>query len=186
MADTLRLRIDAEHLLPGGCVARLSVPWRGSGWGQDARVLASTKLPGGGEVQADVHLLLDEQEEEGAGLIREIVYGPRSTDECAALADGVLYVNSRHPLNNSVLGRDHNEYAEKIATDFAAQHRLGVLLIEQGVYAAAEMQYNKGRLTLGRVPVTNIRNFIDGHTMKLGQRIIRALTSAAVQGRSTS
>jgi len=181
ITDTLKLKVDAADLLPGGCVARLSVPWRGSGWGQDAKVLASTKLPGGGEVQAQALLLLDQPEDDGAGLIRDIRYGPRSTDECAVLADGVLYINSRHPLNNSVLGKDQDEYAGLVANDFAAQHRLAVLLIEQGVYAAAEMAYSNGRLTLGRVPVTNMRNFIDKHTMNLGQRIVRALTSAAAR-----
>jgi hypothetical protein len=64
--DQMSVVFDSSHLLPSSAgTGRVSISWRGSGWGQSARLVAETKRPDGTRSQAFGILVLEQPEETG-------------------------------------------------------------------------------------------------------------------------
>lgn len=153
-------------------VGRILINWRGSGWGQSARVIAETKRFDGKLVHTEARITIEQQEEKG-GIIRRVEYGPLENQKCSDLVDGIIYINSKHYLNKVVFG-DEQEYAQKLEKDKTAQYKFSSLIVEQSVFRLAEENHRNNKLIISdEAPVTNLREFVDKKTHELSQKIIR-------------
>ncbi len=165
--------LQKEHVIEGTSVARIRIPWRGSGWGQSAIVKATTKLATGALVEAEGRILLEQPEETG-GIIKDVKYRNLRNEKCSDLVDGVIYINSNHYLNRLVFGSEM-DYKDRLGNDHTAQFRFASLVLEQAVFRLAEDSYIRNQLPLNdRAPVTSLREFIDQKTHQFAPKIVRA------------
>ncbi len=173
-ADELSITFEKKHIISGTNIGRILVPWRGTGWGQSARITAKTKKPDGNTVYATGKILLEQPEEEG-GIIKDVKYRPLENDMCSHIVDGIIYINSNHYLNKVVFGPDEKSYAQKIDNDRTAQYRFSAVVVEQGVFRLAEQSYFDDALQINpEAPVTSLREFIDKQTNVAAPKIIKA------------
>jgi hypothetical protein len=169
----IALKVEKGHQIEGTTIARLLVPWFGGGWGQFAKIGATTKLPSGKIVTAEAVVVID-QEEEG-GLIRDVKYRDLGNLKCSDLVDGIIYINSGHALNNSVFGATQDDYKAKVEDDKTAQYRLCSIITEQSVFRLADDLYVNNKLSLGTAPVTSVREFVDAKTHEFAPKLLRIL-----------
>lgn len=178
--EELSVVFDRSQIIPSTNVGRISISWRGSGWGQSARLVAETKKPDGTRAQA-VAILVLEQPEETGGMIREVRYRDLQNEKCSDLVDGVIYINSAHCLNRSVFGATQEEYNRLIEKDRTAQYRFSALVVEQAVFALAESEVTKNKLQINpAAPVTSIREFVDQHTNDLAPKVLKAVMTGTL------
>jgi hypothetical protein len=176
-SNSVTVRLEKLHQIPGSSVARVPIAWSGSGWGQFARIMAETKTPAGKVVTAIAALTLDQQDE--GGLIKDIRYRPLGNQKCSDLVDGVIYINSDHTLNRAVFGATQEDYAKKMDSDRTAQYRACTVIIEQSVYRLAEDFYLKNKLLLvPTAPVTSMREFVDAKTHEFAPKLLKILVTA--------
>ncbi len=169
----LTITFGKSHLISGTRIGRILIPWRGTGWGQLARVVAETKKPGGSITHAEGRIII-EQEEDTGGMIKDVKYGPLENEKCSDLVNGVIYINSNHFLNCAVFGTE-KEYTENLKNDKTAQYRFSSLVLEQAVFRLAEKGYLDNKLALNQAaPVTSLRAFIDEKTHQYAPKVLRA------------
>lgn len=169
------VRFEKSHLIESTNVGRIPVAWQGTGWGQQATVVARTKKVDGVTGQARGRIVLEEPDD-GGGLIRGVEYMDLRNDKCSDLVDGIIYINSNHYLNRVVFGPTKKEYNERMESHGTAQYRFAGLVLEQSVYRLAEESVRESRLVLqDDAPVTSLREFIDTQTQKYAPRIMKAV-----------
>jgi hypothetical protein len=174
-AESLDIRFETHHLVPGTPVGRILVPWQGNGLGQWARVMAETKTPTGKLVSAHATITVVQPEADG-GLIKDVKYRDLENSKCSDLVDGIIYINSSHSLNREVFGGTQKEYSELIKVDRTAQYRLSTILVEQSVFRLAEDWHLKSKLLLvPHAPVTSMREFVDEKTNELAPKLLKVL-----------
>lgn len=174
IVDGISVTFQREHIISGTNVGRILIPWRGTGWGQAARILAETKKPDGSLAHAVAKIVVEQPDDSG-GFIKDVKYQELRSEKCSDLVDGIIYINSHHYLNSVVFGAEH-EYAGRIDRDRTAQYRLATLVVEQSVFRLAEEDYTRNKLPIiNRAPVTSIREYVDQKTHKIAPQIIRVL-----------
>ncbi len=141
-AEETVVTFNQSHLIQGTDVGRILIPWRGTGWGQSAKVVATTKKPDGSLAYADARIVLEEPEE--GGIIRKVEYQDLGNQKSSDLVDGVIYINSSHHLNRFVFGTDQ-QYAKRVEEDYTAQYRLSLIMIEQSATCTPSNWTRKGR-----------------------------------------
>lgn len=167
---------EKTNVISGTDVGRILIPWRGTGWGQSARVIATTKKPDGSLAYADARIVLEEPDE--GGIIKDVRYQELSNQKCSDLVDGIIYINSTHHLNKFVFGADQQQYNKNIEEDHTAQYRLSLIMVEQSVFRLAEEDYLDSKLVLSeKAPVTNLREYIDQKTHQFAPKILAALVT---------
>lgn len=172
--EELSITFEKKHIISGTNIGRILIPWRGTGWGQSARIMAKTKKPDGKITHATGKILLEQPEEEG-GIIKDVKYRPLENDMCSDISNGIIYINSNHYLNKIVFGPDVRSYHEKIDNDRTAQYRFSDLVVEQGVFRLAEQNYIDNELIIDpEAPITSLRKFIDMQTNVAAPKIIKA------------
>jgi len=159
-------------------VARMSIPFRGNGYGQSAKVVAQVNVHSRNfEATSFIHI----QEHEpptGAGIFNDIDYSASSRDLACIFerGSGMLVVNSRHPINQKVFGHDRDNFSRNIESETNAQMRLAEVVLDECIFHIAATKYSKGGeygLDLGRDPITDIRNFIETQKFKIGPKIFQ-------------
>jgi hypothetical protein len=176
-SNSVTVRLEKLHQIPGSSVARVPIAWSGGGWGQFARIMAETKTPAGKVVAAIATLTIDQQDE--GGLIKDIKYRPLGNQKCSDLVDGIIYVNSDHALNRAVFGATQEDYAKKMDSDRTAQYRLCTVITEQSVYRLAEdLVFNNKLLLVPTAPVTSMREFVDAKTDEFAPKLLKILVTA--------
>ncbi len=176
--SAMTVTLSTEHVLRGGeGVARIVVPWQGTGWGQSGTVVATTKLSDGRIVQGRGVIVIEEPEPEG-GFVRDIKYRDLGPTKASDLVDGIIYIGSTHSLNRSVFGPDQASCDLRVKDDLTAQYRYAAIVVEQAVYSLAERSLLENKLGLGDAPITNIRAFIDAHTHQFAPKILKILMAA--------
>jgi hypothetical protein len=174
--EDLSVTFEKSHIISETNIGRILIPWRGTGWGQSARITAKTRKPDGTIAYATGKILL-EQSEEG-GIIRDVKYQRLENDMCSQIVDGIIYINSEHYLNRIVFGPDQKSYYQKIDNDQTAQYRFSAVVVEQGVFRLAEQSYFDDKLHINpAAPVTSLREFIDKQTNMAAPKIIKAFMS---------
>lgn len=175
--EQLSVTFEKSHIISGTNIGRILIPWRGTGWGQSARIAAKTKKPDGTLAYATGKILLEQPEEE-KGIIEDVKYRPQGNGKCSDLVNGIIYIYSDHFLNNIVFGPDEKTYNQKIDNDRTAQYRFSALIVEQGVFRLAEQSYFDDKLHINpEAPVTSLREFIDKQTNVAAPKIIKAFMS---------
>jgi len=160
-------------------VARILIPFRGTGYGQSGRVVATTSVDRR-SFQSSAQINIEEHEPpSGAGIFNDIDYDGSSRPLACIFegrASGKLIVNSRHPLNKSIFGKDRVEFRESAGNNVEAQMRLAEVVLDECIYHIAATKYGKSGeqgLTLRQDPITDIRNFIEEKKFKIGPKIYR-------------
>lgn len=176
LVDHLDFTLEKKHLIPGTQIGRILVPWRGSGWGQWAKIIAETKKTDGNIVKAEARIDVEQMPEENGGKIKEWKYRPLPYKKCSDLVDDKIYINSEHSLNNCVFGANQNDFNKATEMERTAQYRLSTLLVEQAVFAKAETMFIDNKVTMDeKSPVTSLRLVIDKLTDELAPRIVKIL-----------
>jgi len=174
LVESISVIFEKDHLIPSHNVGRILIPWRGTGWGQSARIVADTKKPDGSIVHSEGRIIIEQPEDSG-GMIKRVEYTPLDNQKCSDLVDGIIYINSNHSLNKMVFG-SMEEYKQKLDKDRTAQYKFSEVIVEQSVFRLAEDSYTKNKLTIRPdAPVTSIREFVDKKTHELAPKIMRVL-----------
>ena len=178
MVDNINITFDKLHLAKDGKIGRISISWRGTGWGQQARIFAETKKPDGTLAHIEGRILTEKEPEDG-GMIKNWKYTDQLEDQrCSDLIDGIFYINSKHALNKAVFGTKE-EFKIKMDEDKTAQYRFSSLLVEQSVYTIAERKAmesgEKGLIIDSNAPVTSLRKFIDKKTNEFSPKILKII-----------
>lgn len=164
---------EKKHIIPDMTVGRILIPWKGSGWGQYARITAETKKPDGLIARAEARILIEQREETG-GMIKDVKYVPLENQKCSDLVDGIIYINSNHHLNRLVFGANKEEYGKMIEKDRTAQYRFSAVIVEQSVFRLAEDSYTRNQLIFRPdAPVTSLREFVDAKTHQLSPKVTK-------------
>jgi hypothetical protein len=159
-------------------VARVLIPFRASGYGQFAGVRAIADTSDGTlEAEAEIHIR-EEEPSEGTGIFSDVDYDERKLHYACSFerGSGKLVVNARHPVNRQVFGPSFDTFKERIDEVTEAQIRLAEVVLDECIYHIAAMKHLKGgrhALTLGRDPITDIRNFIEERKFRIGPKIFR-------------
>jgi len=159
-------------------VARILIPFRGNGYGQSAKVVAKVDVDSR-NYETIAFINIEEHEpENGAGIFNDIDYDSRNRDLACIFerGSGKLVVNSRHPLNQKLFGKNFEEFSWSIENETIAQMRLAEVVLDECIFHIAATKYTKGGehgLILGRDPITDIRNFIESQKYRIGPRVFR-------------
>jgi len=173
------IKLEKNHLVNGSKdLAKVMIPWIGSGWAQSARIVAETKGEEGEILKANGKIQISEIEEE-PGLVRDVKYLPLEEVSSQYVA-GIIYINSEHPLNNQVFGADETDMWKKVKEDKTAQYRLGLIILEESVSRLAEKAASEGKIKLVS-PVTDIRRFIDLHTNILAPKVLKVIMAGGIK-----
>lgn len=174
--DHFETTLEKTHLISGTFVGRILIPWKGTGWGQWARVLAETKKPDGSIAKAEARIDVEQLPSENGGRIKEWKYRPLPYKKCSDLVDDKIYINSEHNLNNCVFGANQNDFNLLTESDKTAQYRLATLVVEQAVFARAESMYLNNKIQVDeKSPVTSFRLTIDKLTDELAPKVVKIL-----------
>ncbi|MGA2272769.1 MAG: hypothetical protein ABSH00_04380 [Bryobacteraceae bacterium] len=175
--DALTVKVTAEHVMTGSRIARLSVPFRGSGWGQRATLRAKAKRSDGKYAYAKCRLKLERSP--GNEAFRDFHYEDLARDVLGDVAGDKLYINAGYALHRQIFGDTESEFNTKLETDPIAQMRAASVLVDVVVYRAATIKHSaggkKGLHIKPEDPIGSLRPYIDESRMKLEPRLIRAL-----------
>lgn len=175
IVNSINVTFDRQYLKDN--IGRIPIDWRASGWNQQAKVFAETKRPNGELVHIEGRLLTEQEPEDG-GMIKDWRYTDEIEDHrCSDLTNGILYINSKHALNNKVFGTKE-EFKQRMDDDRTAQYRFTSLLVEQSVYSIAERSVINNKLMIDpNAPITSLRQFIDKKTNELSPKILKILVT---------
>ncbi|MBS3944406.1 MAG: hypothetical protein KGZ42_02835 [Melioribacter sp.] len=174
IVDSVNITFEKSHMLKEGKVGRIALAWKGTGWGQQARIFAETKKPDGTLAHKEGRILTEQEPEDG-GMIKDWDYIELEDDRCSDLVNGKFYINSRHSLNKAVFGTKE-DFKTKMDEDKTAQYRFSSLLVEQSVYTVAEKNAIENKLMIDpHAPVTSLRKFIDQKTNDFSPKILKIL-----------
>ncbi len=175
LSEHIDIVFEKSHLIASTTVGRILVPWKGTGWGQWAKIIAETKKPNGEVSKAEARIDV-EQIEENSGGLKEWRYRPLQDKKCSDLVDNKIYINSEHSLNNCVFGKNQIEFNTLTESDKTAQYRLSALVVEQAVFKKAEEMYINNKITVDeKSPVTSFRLTVDQLTDELAPKIVKIL-----------
>ncbi len=175
--EAVDVKLDsALHRVKGQDVFRILIPWRGTGWGQHAQVLAvpSVKV-GGKKVAATATMRLDESED--GGFFKEVKYGEIDPKAPSQYAARVITVNINDPLNRHIFGDSKEEFDKRLSTKQEAQHRLVGLLLEEASFKALQQRYDDNKVLFAeRKEIGVIHEEIDRYKFESAIDVYKALT----------
>ncbi len=176
------VRLSHGHSIPGTDVARLPVRFIGTAKGQSGRVEAKAKSKTFGKFMSEAEIRIREPDpNENEGRFKRPEYEALDRHSVAELdtMDGIIYVNSRHPLNRTVFGPDKASWKQKLDEDRVAQARLADICLEVALFhVMAEKSQRGGAQGLQldeHDPIGSVRNQIEEWRFKYGPRVYEAI-----------
>jgi len=172
---------SGRHEVKGQSVFRVAVPWRGTGWNQNATVEASTKV-GHATLLARGHLRLVEPDPTNGGFFQRVEYDELDDHAPSKFAAGVITINTLDPQNKMIFGTGptkedaRKEFDLRLAQDPRAQQRLSSILLEEASFRALQQLRDDNKLHLPeRLEIAEIHGHIDRYKFASAVDVYRAL-----------
>jgi hypothetical protein len=172
----IELKVDSSQVIAGHKIARVVVPFSGTGWGQNAVLRARTKCSDGKIAEAKTKLRFERQ---GDDKFSDFIYEDLERDVLGDVAGDKLYVNSGYPLHREIFGQTQEDFHQRLESDSRAQTRAVSVLVETAVYHTATTRHQAGGKKGLQIdpddPIGSLRPYLDESKMKLEPKIYEAL-----------
>lgn len=183
-ADRCQIKIKPEDRISGRSVARITVPFGATGWGQRATLSAKAKRNDGQQAYAKCKLKFEHQQ--GNQKFSNFLYEDLGRPVLGDVAGDKLYINSGYSLHRQIFGETDDDFNMKLESDAIAQLRAATVLVETTVYHAATIKHQAGGAKGLQIdpddPIGSLRPYVDESRMKLEPRVVRALASQLTGG----
>ena len=177
----LNLKVNKSMIIDGYNVARLTIPYDGTGWGQRAVLYAKAKLRDGTVARTKCRLKLEH--ETANDKFSEIRYEDLERDVLGDVAENVLYINAGYPVHRTIFGDSEADFNKRLETSPVAQLRAASILVETVIYHAAVSKWQeggkKGLQLKQNDPIGSVRGYVEESRMKLEPKVVRALVREA-------
>lgn len=174
---TIDVTVTQTNVIAGHQVARVVVPFSGTGWGQNAILRARTKCSDGKNAEAKCKLKFEKPQ--GDRKFSDFLYEDLDRPVLGDVAGDKLYVNSGYPLHRQIFGDTEADFHRSLEDDPKAQIRAVSVLVETTVFHTATTKYQaggrKGLYINPDDPIGSLRPYIDESKMKLEPKIYQAL-----------
>lgn len=178
--DRTSIKVSSTHLIEGTNVARLLVPFRATGWGQNAVLRAKAKRADGKMAHAKCKLKFERLP--GDQKFSNFLYEDLGRSILGDVAGDKLYVNSGYALHRQIFGDTEDDFNRSLETDPIAQVRAVSVLVETAVFHTATTKHQAGGRKGLHIdpddPIGSLRPYLDESKMKLEPKVYRALASA--------
>jgi hypothetical protein len=186
---TKRIQIKvSKDMISEGNVARVGVPFHGTGWGQRAMLRAKAKRRDGKVVHAKCKVSFERPK--GKDKFSDFYYEDLRRNVLGDVADDRIYINSGYRPHREIFGTTEEEFNKQLETNPVAQMRAATVLVETVVHHTASVNYgeggNKGWEIEPSDPVTSFRTYLDERRMKLEPAVLRALAPELGNPKETS
>lgn len=174
------VRVSSENVVQvvdGKKIAKIVVPFTGSGWGQNAVLRAQAKRADGVIAKAKCKLVVERSE--GDDKFKNFHYEDLGRNVLGDVAGDKIYVNSGYGLHRKIFGDDESAFNHSLETDPIAQARAASVLVETMVFHTATTKHRdggkKGLHIEPEDPIGSLRPYLDDSKMKLEPKVYQAL-----------
>jgi len=175
--DRIQIKVKSEDRIAGHNVARITIPFRATGWGQRATLNAKAKRSDGTQAFAKCKVKFEHQP--GNQKFSNFLYEDLGRAVLGDVAGDKLYINSGYSLHRQIFGETEDDFNKRLESDRIAQMRAATVLVETTVYHAATVKYQTGGAKGLQIdpddPIGSLRPYIEESRMKLEPRVARAL-----------
>lgn len=177
---SLHLTFKKAHLIAGGKVGRISIGYRGYGFGQSTSVIANSFI-GKNNIRAEAEVRIQEPKAPTAGVFRDVEYkdlpaGMKKSSSEFDPTTGVIRINRLHPVNRAYFGVDETSFRTAIDENHSAQSRLAEVILDQCLYHTAAVAYQNGRILLEQEDVISaIRKWMEQFKFDNGELVYREI-----------
>jgi hypothetical protein len=185
------MKVTSEHLVkldPTPKYARLLVPFRATGWGQNAVLRAKAKRADGKVAHAKCKLKFERQQ--GDQKFSNFHYEDLERPVLGDVAGDKLYVNAGYSLHQQIFGVTEDDFNNSLEADPIAQVRAVSVLVETAVFHTATTKHQvggrKGLHIDPEDPIGSLRPYLDESKMKLEPKVFRALASTSAEEHTES
>jgi hypothetical protein len=172
----LTIKVSPENMIAGHGIARLVVPFSGTGWGQNAILRAQAKRADGKLADAKCRLKF---ERKGDDKFSDFIYEDLERPVLGDVAGDKLYVNSGYPLHRQIFGDTEEDFHRNLEQDPRAQTRAVSVLVETAVFHTATIKHQAGGKKGLHIdpddPIGSLRPYLDESKMKLEPKIYQVL-----------
>lgn len=176
--DAKRTQIKVtDQMISDDGIARVSVPFQGTGWGQRAVLTAKAKIKDGSSVHAKCKLAFERPK--GKDKFSDFEYEDLRSNRLGDVANDRIYVNSGYKPHQRIFGRTPDDFNKQLEVNPAAQLRAVAVLVEAVVFNAASVNFYgggaKGLQIDPNDPMTSLRTYLDEKRMDLEPAVLKAL-----------
>lgn len=180
---SIHVQVTEAHRIAGKNVARVVVPFMGTGWGQTAVLRASAKRVDGKECEAECKLKFERPK--GDEKFNDFVYDDLERPVLGDVAGDKLYINSGYSLHRQIFGDTQDDFQRSLEVDPYAQMRAVSVLVETAVFHTATTKFlaggKKGLDINPDDPIGSLRPYMDESKMKLEPKLYQALVKPAIK-----
>ncbi len=149
---TITVALEEHHFLPGGRVARITIGFRGYGFGQRATFFADC-FKGKSNLRARADVSIEEPKSPTGGVFKGVIYrdlpgGMRKSTSEFDRTTGMITINRLHPINRAAFGIDEAQFRKAVDEDGRAQNRLADVVLDQCLYHTAFVAYQNSHLVI--------------------------------------
>jgi len=177
--DSLQITISNEHVISKNSIAKVPIYFMGTGKGQHAKVFASTHMLDGKKTQAIGKIEVGEIEAEKGGFFENSKYEYLDLNVAGTVSEHIIYINSKHPINQYVFGTSKEEFDENQLNNHEAQLRYAELLLDIAVFYTADIKEKqggeKGLILRPNQLVQDVQRFIDEYKYELAPKVYKAI-----------
>lgn len=175
--DRLRIKVSKDMVMTGRNVARVNVPFKGTGWGQHAILCAKTKRRDGEVVHAKCRVRFERPL--GRDKFSNFHYEDLQRKVLGDVAGDKLYINAGYGFHRQIFGETEDDFNKQLESNSIAQMRAASVLVDTVVHHAATVKLNLGGQKGLHIdqddPIGSFRTYFDENRMKLEQAVYRAL-----------
>lgn len=175
---SLLLKVTPEDLMKGYRVARLLVPFRATGWGQNAVLRARAKRADEKFATAKCKLLF---EHAGHEKFSNFHYEDLDRAVLGDVAGDKIYVNAGYSLHRKIFGTTEEDFNRSLEVDPIAQARAVSVLVDTAVFHTATTRHREGGKKGLQInpddPISSLRVYLDESRFKLEPKVHQALVA---------
>jgi hypothetical protein len=179
------VKVTAAHMITDYNVARVLVPFRAAGWGQNAILRARAKRADDKFAAATCKLIF---EHPGNDTFSNFHYEDLDRDVLGDVAGDKIYVNAGYSLHRKIFGATEDDFNRSLEQDPIAQARAVSVLVDTAVFHTATTRHREGGKKGLQInpddPIGSLRGYLDESRFKLEPKVHEALVAKAAEANS--
>lgn len=175
--DSLKIKVSEEHMISGHNIARIPVPFNGTGWGQHAVLWAKAKRKDANIGYAKCKVRFDKPP--GNDKFSDFLYEPFDRNVLGDVSEDKIYINAKYKIHQQIFGTSQADFDRETESNPIAQQRAAQVVIEAVVYDIASRKWQKGGAKGLHIntddPISSLRIYIEESRMQLEPSVLAAL-----------
>jgi len=172
----IQIKVTTEVLSHDG-IARVPIPYNGTGWGQRATIRAKAKIKDGSAVHAKCKVAFERPK--GQDKFSDFEYEDLRSTRLGDVASDRIYVNAGYGPHKQIFGSTPDDFNKQLEISPAAQLRAAAVLVEAVVYDTAFRNFHSGGKKGIEIdpndPMTSLRTYLDEKRIELEPAVLKAL-----------